>query len=424
MHLIVSLEHRFDSTPDGAVWTQTMFDYAFWTRYLEVFDHVRVLARVKEQESLPSNWKRADGPQVSFIKIPYYIGPMQYLLTALKIKRIIKQIAESIVTRKDAVIMRVGSQLAACLEPWLRRMDYPYGLEVVGDPHDVFSPGAVNHPFRPFFRWWFSRQLRWQCAHASAVAYVTETYLQQRYPAANSINAFACSGIELLDDAIARDSRTYTTHFSSIELSSEDFVVNPRMYAAGECQYLLINIGSMAQLYKGQDVLIKAVAICRAKGLNVYLRLLGDGKHRRELETLSSSLDLHAHIDFIGEFSAGQAVRDQLDRADLFVLPSRTEGLPRALIEAMARGLPCIGSTVGGIPELLPNEDMVSPNDIEGLAQKIMEISDNPERMMRMSARNLEKAKMYRNDILDAKRRAFYQFIKERTEAWLMTQEN
>jgi glycosyltransferase involved in cell wall biosynthesis len=111
-------------------------------------------------------------------------------------------------------------------------------------------------------------------------------------------------------------------------------------------------------------------------------------------------------------------VRAALDHADLFVLPSRTEGLPRAMIEAMARALPCIGSTVGGIPELLPPEDLVPPGDAAALARKIREVVCDPDRMARMSARNLEQARQYREDALSGRRIAFYQRVREVTEAW------
>ena len=65
----------------------------------------------------------------------------------------------------------------------------------------------------------------------------------------------------------------------------------------------------------------------------------------------------------------GHGVTEQLDAADVFVLPSRQEGLPRAMIEAMARSLPCVGSDVGGISELIPDW-VVPPNDPQALALK------------------------------------------------------
>src|SRR5262245_2627324 len=126
MDLIVSLEHRFDRTPDGAVWTQTMFANAFWMRYLAVFDRVRVAARVRDVPTAQAGWQRADGEGILFAAIPYYLGPKQYLLR----RRQVRHAARSAVGVCDAVIMRIGSQIAVCIEAALRRTGHPYGVEV------------------------------------------------------------------------------------------------------------------------------------------------------------------------------------------------------------------------------------------------------------------------------------------------------
>src|SRR5207253_6445170 len=118
-------------------------------------------------------------------------------------------------------------------------------------------------------------------------------------------------------------------------------------------------------------------------------------QYRSELESRANAAGLNGAARFRGQLASPDAVRAELDRADLFVLPSRQEGLPRAMLEAMARGLPCIGSTVGGIPELLPAEDLVPPGDASALTQKIHDVLGDPQRMARMSARNLEKAREY-----------------------------
>ena len=150
------------------------------------------------------------------------------------------------------------------------------------------------------------------------------------------------------------------------------------------------------------------------------LLMVGDGKHKNELEARVRALGLADRVSFLGELPAGAQVREQLDKADLFVLPSYTEGLPRAMVEAMARGLPCIGSTVGGIPELLPGEDMVLPGDVTALAEKIRDVLLDPNRLSRMAERNLEKARQYSGQILRDKRVAFYQYVRDVTETWLL----
>jgi glycosyltransferase involved in cell wall biosynthesis len=89
----------------------------------------------------------------------------------------------------------------------------------------------------------------------------------------------------------------------------------------------------------------------------------------------------------------------------------------------MARGLPCIGSTVGGFPELLADEDLICPGDISALAAKIREVVTDPERMVRMSARNLAKARDYDGEGLRKRRIEYYCYVREMTETWLKTKQ-
>lgn len=395
MNLIVTTPHRFVHGPDGKVASDSGPAYPFWQRYLDVFDTVKVVGRLSPQKSTAS--RTVEGPGVSFLAIPYYHGPWQYVRQAPRIQAALN----AAIGPEDAVILRVPSQISSGLVRKVWREGRPYGVEVVGNPYDVFAPGAVKHPLRPFFRWWFPQRLRRQCARACAAAYVTEHALQQRYPPASS---------------------AYTISYSDVELDEQAYASAPRVYHAPLVQARLVLVGSLEQMYKAPDVAIDAVALCVSRGLDICLTIVGDGKHRPELEARADRMGVSRQVTFTGKLSAGQAVREQLDQADLFVLPSRTEGLPRAMIEAMARGLPCIGSTVGGIPELLPDEDLVPPGDTEALANKIAEVLSDPARMTRSAARNLEKARTYHNDVLRARRIEFYTYVKETTEAWLQQQ--
>ncbi|GAG41465.1 unnamed protein product, partial [marine sediment metagenome] len=244
-------------------------------------------------------------------------------------------------------------------------------VEVVGDPYDVFAPGAIKHPLRPLFRQIFSRRLRHQCDNAQACSYVTEKKLQLRYPPGSG---------------------SISTHYSSIELPPEAIAQTTRQPDLNKSEFSIIHVGSLHHLYKAPDVLINAVARCASSGMNVRLAIIGDGRMRADLQAMPAVKKLGKRLRFLGQFPAGEAIRDELDKADLFVLPSRQEGLPRAMIEAMARALPCIGSTVGGFPELLPHEDLVPPDNTEALARKVQEVLMDKDRMQRMSQRNLEKA--------------------------------
>ncbi len=393
MKVFVSLEHRFDRTPDGTFWTNAGFTYSFWQRYLEVFDEVCIIARVNDVVELAKDVRRADGKAVYFLPLPHYVGPLQYSTKVHHISSIAKQVAKN----KDAVILRASSPIANLLSPKLKKYKHPYAVEVLGDPYDVFAPNVVEHPLRPFFRWWLPRQLRDQCWNAMAVSYVTRYALQKRYPAGKS---------------------TFSTWFSDVDLPNSAFVEKPRIFDKKSDAFNLVLVGSLEQLYKAPDILIDAIHKCVNSGLKICLTIIGGGKYQAELEARVRLLNLQQQICFAGQVPSGHAIRSYLDKADLFVLPSRTEGLPRALIEAMARALPCIGSAVGGIPELLIDDDLVTPGCVDDLAEKIRQVVTDVNRMSAMSQRNLQKSIVYKDDFLHAKRLEFYNYIRGETEKW------
>jgi glycosyltransferase involved in cell wall biosynthesis len=244
----------------------------------------------------------------------------------------------------------------------------------------------------PVFRWLGTRALARQCKQASCVAYVTRDSLQKKYPVRKE---------------------AFTTYYSSLSLKDEDFVDRPRKFSGDAAR--LVFVGSLAQMYKGADVLLEALAKMK---IDVQLTVIGDGKHRGELERQAHVSGLAERVRFLGELSSGRAVRDELDRAELFVLPSRTEGLPRAMIEAMARALPCVGTTVGGIPELLSEDEMVPAGDPGALASRLEKILKNPGRLNAMSARNVERSQAFRPRLLAERRNELYAFLRNTTERW------
>jgi glycosyltransferase involved in cell wall biosynthesis len=392
MKVLVTASARFAITSDGNFWTaNASLRYNFWTGYLEVFDEVHLVARAKFHSSPPTGWNLVTGPGIKAVPVPYFIGPWEFIKNYANVRKAVNRVALD----AEAVILRlpctIGTEVRGSLPS--RR---PYAVEVVADSYDSMAPGSIRHPLRPLFRWWFPRVLKQQCLEATAAAYVTKEALQRRYPCPK-----------------------FSVSLSDVQLPEEALVSKPRPLreAIGTCT--LIFVGTMAQLYKAPDVLIKAVAVCVQEGLDIKLILLGDGLYRAELEALAATLGLGQRVGFQGWLPTSEAVREELDRADIFVLPSHQEGLPKAMIEAMARSLPCIGSTVGGIPELLASEDLVPPGDVTALANKIREVATNPERMARMSARNLEKAKDYTDEVLFERRKEFYHYVREETEAWL-----
>ena len=116
----------------------------------------------------------------------------------------------------------------------------------------------------------------------------------------------------------------------------------------------VLNIVSVGRLVpaKGQLVLLQALHRLITTEQSIHLTLIGDGPERKNLQQFVDSHRLSSYITFLGALNHDQT-RQQLARADIFALASFAEGVPVALMEAMAMEIPCVSTQVAGIPELI-----------------------------------------------------------------------
>lgn len=124
---------------------------------------------------------------------------------------------------------------------------------------------------------------------------------------------------------------------------------------------------------KGHIVLLRAVAMLRDRGVAVELEIIGGGPFEGELLAEQSRLRLDDRVVHRGELLPA-AVREQLADADIFCLPSFSEGLPLSIMEAMAIGVPVVATGISGIPELAINGETaltVPPGNVQSLADAL-----------------------------------------------------
>jgi len=381
----VVIEQRFYRCAEQKYWTDNAFPYDFWNRYLTVFSSVNIVARVSVVAEANANWKRVDGPGVSFISLPSYIGPYQFL-------RNLPNLVKVLYGRKlqpRHIIYRIPGILAAFYDVIARSRGQHYAAEVVGDPADVFAKGANTSVFRAFFSWLFSALLRKQCRGATAISYVTETSLQKRYPP--NPNAFQ-------------------THYSSIQLNADDYLLRNQYRMTQPVK--LLCIGNLSQPYKGCDFMLHTLARLNTQGAQFQLRWVGGGHLQPSMQKLANQLGLEQVVSFVGNLAERADINHELDQADVFVLSSRQEGLPRVLIEAMARSLVCVATNVGGVCELLPSEFIVERDDEGQLSAFLSQVSQlDASELLRIGQANNLKAHNYENSALALRRISMYQHL-------------
>ncbi|MFI3190103.1 colanic acid biosynthesis glycosyltransferase WcaL [Crenothrix sp. D3] len=160
-------------------------------------------------------------------------------------------------------------------------------------------------------------------------------------------------------------------------VDTERFIPAVKSKANETCQLLCVGRLTPA---KGQAILLESVAQLKQQGITVHLTLVGMGPDEQSLKNYAESLDIVAQVTFTGAVDQDHILA-YYNVADMFVLPSFAEGLPVVLMEAMAMEIPCITTTITGIPELIQqgqNGLLVPASDSQSLTQAIKQLAENP----------------------------------------------
>ncbi len=378
---VVSTEFRFQRTPDGRVWTQLSNGHDHWVSRFAAFDHITMVVRVAEVPTPPPGAFELTGPRVSVAVLPDYRTPFQLVRW---LPSILKELRTPVL-KTGTLIAELPSSVSnlVLLATAMRRR--PFAVTVVGDPDVVFSDARVGGALRAAYRVIFTVAVRLACRYAVGVAYVASC-LEQKYPPSPEAVVVRHSSFIEVDDAGVPASHP------------------------GRSTKQVVTVGSLEQPYKGVADVLDATSLLLQRGYDLHLTVIGDGRLRPSLERKAKLLGLEHVTTFTGWLS-GEMVRGQLQEADLFVLASHTEGMPRALLEAMAQGLPCVATRVGGIPDVLPEPALVDARAPDQLAERIGTFLSDPAFAGEMAGRNLDRVAAYRPGRQRQKLTDFYRAV-------------
>ncbi|HVV86798.1 MAG TPA: glycosyltransferase [Kofleriaceae bacterium] len=379
MKVVVTAEYHYLATDDG-VMVDGKCDYAYWAQLLDVFDEVGVFSRLVPGEPSPSA-RPVEGPGVRLLAAPDFVATRGLFRAAPGLARAAWRAAGE----GDAFLLHAPGVMASALRPAIAVRRKPYAVEVVGDPsRSLDGAGRALTALRGLA----GRDLASMVAGAAATRYVTRRHLQERYPPRAGTPSFVVSDAFIPDEIFHRAPAT---------------IRDEPVLALGF-------VGALHRPYKALDVLLDALArTTRPHTLDV----VGDGALRPSLEEQAARLGLGPRVRFLGALPSGAPVYDFLRGRSALVQPSRTEGLPRSLLEGMALGLPCLATPVGGLPELLGADELVPVDDAGALARAIDALGADAPRRRRLALANRDLAREYAAGVSRMTMRHFHQALRD-----------
>jgi len=370
MNLVFVHDHKFRII-DGEYYSTGGLSNDVLTRYTNIFGNVTVICRTVSKQLNDNNLSKITNKNVKIIE-----GYNN------------RSIMKEAIRNSDAVIARLPSVLGSKAVRYAKNFSKPYLIEVVGCSWDSYWNHSIKGKIvAPHFFFRMKEIVK----HAPYILYVTTKFLQKKYPCIG--RNIGCSDVVLFD----YDSQSIRNRVQSISNKKKD---------------LPIIIGTIAAVdvkYKGQEYIIKAIAKLKQEGYNFEYHLVGGGKSDY-LRLIAKKLNVEDNVKFLGTLPHHE-VFNYLDNIDIYAQPSKVEGLPRALVEAMSRGCPAIGAMSGGIPELLDESCIFH----KGAVHEICEIlkSFTKDKMKKEAERSFSIAENYKKVILDERRDAFYNEFAE-----------
>lgn len=303
--------------------------YGGYARYVlefaRHFDQVTVFAPVTDQPTYFSGVPIA-APNVTVAPLPFFMTHVQAYRRALAIIRVFRRHAATL----DVINARGTAPLAYVLWWLTRQRGVPFLYHFSSDPFEMMARS-------PKYRGWYGRFARTMYRGEFAIQ---KHIMRRNYSFSDG------SGIS------ARLQR-YTPNVEPIVLSTlqpDDYFLR-----ADCCTGAVIRVLYVGYLREGKGLndLVAAIAILRRAGRPVELELVGEGEMAAPLQAQVAQLDLAPYVHFRGYAALGPQLNAYYNAADVFALPSLSEGSPRVITEAMGHSLPVVATPVGNIAESL-----------------------------------------------------------------------
>jgi len=365
---------------NGIYCNTTITDQMF-ERYFEVVDKLIVVIRTYNlnESYTEAGLHKVEMNNCEVLELPTFSSIKGYLFDKARFSELI----DTQVERADLVFARIPSITSDIVTKSAIKKNKSYLVEVGGCAWDAYwNHGFLGKLIAPLM---YFREKN-AVGHASYATYVTDRWLQNRYPT-KGVSAIA--------------SNVYLPEHS-------EEVIRRRINCVKKItKKTKIVIGTAAAVdvrYKGQESIIKAMSIMIRKGYDLHYEMIGVGDFKY-LSSIAKKFNIEDRVTHKG-ILVKKDVFKWLDDIDIYAQPSKQEGLPRALIEAMSRGLPSIGSDVAGIPELLPEEVIFKKGNVSGICNALSDLIGGD--LVKHVNNNYMKSKKFNISSLQKVRKDFF----------------
>lgn len=346
--------------------------YSFFGQKISFLMRLKPILHKESQKYSPIK-----SPYFSFIEIPNYKSIKSYFANV----RIAKKIIEDAVENHDIIIIRLPSSAGVIALKKARKINKPVLVEFVACVYDALW----NYDWRgKLMAHYKLRKYKKLMKHNTHTIYVTQEFLQSRYPSSGS--SIGCSDVEIP----AFENSVLEKRLKKIRIT--------------KVPYVLGTIAALDVPYKGQKDVIRAIGMLKKQGILFEYKLVGQGD-ATSLEEAIKKFNVEDLVEIIGPLPHHE-IFNFLEDIDVYIQPSKQEGLPRVMIEAMSKACPALGARTAGIPELIANECIFEPGIISQICEKLTNIDQIW--LQSQATLNFENSQEFDAENLYKKRRKFY----------------
>jgi len=385
---VFSFDGPLHKDSNGCYCSTTLTNEMF-SRYFAVVDELYVVTRCQKltQSYDEYHMQPLDTTNIHIIEVDNMLSAKGIL----SYRRNIKKELEDIIGESDMFFARMPSLISNALISEAKKV----GKKVLGEIGGCAWDSYWNHSIRgkllaPYMFWAEKKYV----SELDFAVYVTERFLQKRYP--NRNNSTNCSNVYIREDINALQERIDSIEKSDIRKPTFIQVVN-----------------SVDVRYKGEQYIIKAMKQLLDYNIEAKYIIVGPGKGNF-IKKQAKKYEVEDNVFLLGPKTKDEILM-LISKSDLYVQPSKQEGLPRSVIEAMSAACPAVGSRLAGIPELLDDTCLFNPNNTHEIVSVIRNIL-NKKTLKEQATINHNKAEKYYVDILESRRKNFFLKYRESIE--------